>query len=107
MYPKWQTVMENIDEKFDFLQRVDRVNTVSQFRIRFEEVKEYPVVMAACAMDPEYWTDNKVQEDVDVVAALDIVAKRLLTETQELQFMQEMNAYLSKQVGYSWAENER
>ena len=63
--------------------------------------------MAACAKDPEYWTDNKVQEDVDVLAALDIVAKRLLTEAQELQFMQEMNAYLSKQVGYSWAENER
>ena len=58
-------------------------------------------------MDPEYWVDNKVQEDGDVLAALDIVAKRLLTETQELQFMQEMNAYLSKQVGYSWAENER
>ena len=117
VYPKWSVVMKEVCKKsangtytgtFKFLTEQDRVNTLSEFEKRFAEVKSYEVVIAAAALDPEYWSEDFSPEaDAYVTPALHMVVKRLLGQDQLAAFVMQYENWRMKRAGFSWEEHAR
>ena len=91
---------------FQFLEEQDRVNTICTFEKRYAEVKTYSVVVAAAALDPEYWSVD-LNEDPYVIPALHIVVQRLLGKDKLADFLLQFENWRKKRQGFGWEENAR
>ena len=94
-------MMEDVNEKFDFLSRVQKAQALGYFNARFEEVCEYDACMAACALDPEYCSDPVIKRG-EVTDALNRVARRLLGDDDFGAFINQLGRYNKRETGLSW-----